>query len=177
MNRNTGAPPPASPDEHQALAPDDPQQLELRLFERLDQFRGIPPEKGLWRELLDVAIGSAKTFSAHGLTISAAFLHHVAWALFGRTNRAGTAEITDQELANDIRRPTSRGRVTAALTVMRRLRISRPTRLKRQGARIHSLNLGGLDWPAIRRRAAAATKPPPSAGEQLELPVVTIGDH
>lgn len=155
----------------QVPAPDDPQQLELRLFERLDAFRGVPPEKGLWRELLDVAIGTVETFTANGKTISAAFLHHVAWALFGRTDRAGVAQVTDQDLANDIRRPTSRSRVTAALAVMHRLRISRPTRLNRRGARIHALNLGGLDWPAIRRRAAATKKQPSGVHTtQLELP-------
>ena len=174
MNRSTPAPcgatAPSLVTVDQAPRPDDPQQLELRLFERIDQFRGVPPEKGLWRELLDVAIGTVETFTANGKTISAAFLHHVAWALFGRTNRAGVAQVTDQDLANDIRRPASRSRVTAALAVMRRLRISRPTRLNRRGARIHALNLGGLDWPAIRRRAATKKQPSGVHTTQLELP-------
>ncbi|MDE2987182.1 MAG: hypothetical protein OXT70_03905 [Chloroflexota bacterium] len=166
MNRSIPAPCGASaapePDD-QVPEPDGPQQLELRLFERLDQFRGPPPEKGLWRELLDIAISSAETFTSNGMTISASFVHHVAWALFGRTDRAGIAETTDQDLANDIRRPKSRTRVTAALSVMRRLRISRPTRLNRRGSRLHQLNLGGIDWPAVRRRAAVRK-------QQLELP-------
>ena len=172
MNRSTPAPCGATapvPDD-QAPRPDDLQQLELRLFERVDQFRGVPPEKGLWRELLDLAIGSSETFTANGMTVSAAFLHHVAWALFGRTDRAGIAKVTDQDLANDIRRPTSRSRVTAAVAVMRRLRISRPTRLNRRGARIHALNLGGLDWPAIRRRVAAVARKQSSGPTQLEIP-------
>lgn len=178
MNRSTLAPCGATapvPD-NQAPAPDDPQpdegpqQLELRLFERLDRFRGVPPEKALWRELLDVALGSSETFIENGMTVSAAFLHHVAWALFGRTDRAGIAKITDQDLANDIRRPRSRPRVTAALAVMRRLRISRSTRLNRRGPRLHMLNLGGLDWPAIRRRIAAGARKQSSGPTQLEIP-------
>ena len=162
---------PALPD-NQAPKANDPQQLALRLFGRIAEFRGVPPEKGLWRELLDVAIGSVETFTANGKTISAAFLHHVAWALFGRTDLAGVAEVTDQELANDIRRPGSRSRVTATLVVMRRLGISRPTRLNRHGARLHALNVGGLDWPAVRRRVAAGRKKPSGGGvhaTQLKL--------
>ena len=129
------------------------QQLELRLFERLDQFRGIPPEKGLWRELLDLAVGTAKTFTACGKTLTASFVHHVGLALFMRANGAGIAHVTNELLAADIRR--DRAGVSAALVVLGRLRIKRSTRPNRRGAEFHALNLGGLNWPALRQRAAA----------------------
>ena len=87
-----------------------PQQLELRLFERLDQFRGIPPEKGLWRELLDLAVGTTKTFTACGKTLAASFVHHVGLALFMRANGAGITSVPHfQDHASDNWEPEGAG--------------------------------------------------------------------
>ena len=132
---------------------DHAQQLELRLFERLDQFRGVPPEKALWRELLDLAVGTTKAFTACGKTLAASFVQHVGLLLFMRANRAGIIETTNERLADDGRR--DRSRVTAALVVLNRLHVTRSTRPNRRGVSFHALNLGGLNWPAVRRRAAA----------------------
>ena len=132
---------------------DRAQQLELRLFERLDQFRGVPPEKALWRELLDLAVGTTKAFTACGKTLAASFVQHVGLLLFMRANRAGIIEATNERLADDGRR--DRSRVTAALVVLNRLHVTRSTRPNRRGVSFHALNLGGLNWPAVRRRAAA----------------------
>lgn len=132
---------------------DHAQQLELRLFERLDQFRGVPPEKALWRELLDLAVGTTKAFTACGKTLAASFVQHVGLLLFMRANRAGIIEATNERLADDGRR--DRSRVTAALVVLNRLHVTRSTRPNRRGVSFHALNLGGLNWPAVRRRAVA----------------------
>ena len=136
-----------------APEPDDPQQLELRLFERIDAFRGVPPDRALWRELVDLAIGTARNFTAYGKSLSAGFIHHLTWAIYGRSDRAGVAHVTDRQLAADMRREPKA--VTAGILVVRRLGIIRTIRASRRAARFHALNLGGLDWPAVRRRAVA----------------------
>lgn len=175
MNRSTpalsGAAAPV-PDDDQAPVPDDPQQLELRLFERIDAFQGVPPDRALWRELLDLAIGTVKTFRAQGQSLSAAAVHHMGWAVYGRTNRAGIAEVTNNKLAEDTRR--KRPVVTALITVLNRLRVIRTTRASRRRPSFHRLNLGGMAWPAIRRRARMMhheqAKLDLQAEDQLSLP-------
>lgn len=175
MNRSTpalsGAAAPV-PDDDQAPEPDGPQQLELRLFERIDAFQGVPPDRALWRELLDLAIGTVKTFRAHGQSLSAAAVHHMGWAVYGRTNRAGIAEVTNNRLADDTRR--KRPVVTALVTVLNRLRVIRTTRASRRSPSFHELNLGGMAWPAIRRRARMMHDDQPKldlqAEHQLPLP-------
>lgn len=180
MNRST----PASsgvagpiPD-NQAPAPDDPHQLELRLFERIDAFRGVPPDRALWRELVDLAIGTVRHFTAYGKTLSAGFIHHLTWTLYGRSDRAGIARVTDRQLADDMRREPKA--VTAGILVVQRLGIIRSIRASRRAARFHALNLGGLDWPAVRRRAVAHHREHQqhlelADGHQLQLP--TSGVH
>ena len=148
-----GATAPAPEPDGQAPEPDGPQQLELRLFERIDAFRGVPPDRALWRELVDLAIGTARNFTAYGKSLSAGFIHHLTWAIYGRSDRAGVAHVTDRQLAADMRREPKA--VTAGILVVRRLGIIRTIRASRRAARFHALNLGGLDWPAIRRRAVA----------------------
>ena len=133
--------------------PDGPQQLELRLFARIDAYRGVPPDRALWRELVDLAIGTVKHFTGYGKTLSAGFVHHLTWAIYGRSDRAGIARVTDRQLAADMRREPKA--VTAGILVVRRLGIIRTIRASRRAPRFHSLNLGGLDWPAVRRRAVA----------------------
>ena len=156
----------------QAPEPDGPQQLELRLFERIDAFRGVPPDRALWRELLDLAIGTVKTFRTQGQSLSAAAVHHMGWAVYGRTNRAGIAEVTNNKLAEDTRR--KRPVVTALITVLNRLRVIQTTRASRRTPSFHRLNLGGMAWPAIRRRARMMhheqAKLDLQAEDQLPLP-------
>ena len=179
MNRSTpasgGATAPAPDD--QAPEPDGPQQLELRLFERIDAFRGVPPDRALWRELLDLAIGTVKTFRAQGQSLSAAAVHHMGWAVYGRTNRAGIAEVTNNKLAEDTRR--KRPVVTALITVLNRLRVIQTTRASRRTPSFHRLNLGGMAWPAIRRRARMMhheqAKLDFQAENQLSLPAAAGG--
>ena len=174
MDRSTpasgGATAPVPDD--QAPEPAGPQQLELRLFERIDAFHGVPPDRALWRELLDLAIGTVKTFRAQGQSLSAAAVHHMGWAVYGRTNRAGIAEVTNNKLAEDTRR--KRPVVTALVTVLNRLRVIQTTRSSRRAPSFHRLNLGGMAWPAIRRRARMMhdeqAKLDLQAEDQLSLP-------
>ena len=98
------------------------------------------------------AVDSVKTFTACGMTLSASFVHHLGLALFMRANKAGIVPATNARLAADIR--DQRTRVTTGLVVLRRLLVMRTTRSNRRKASFHALNLGGLDWPAVRRRSA-----------------------
>jgi len=143
------------------------------LFERIDAFRGVPPDRALWRELVDLAIGTVRHFTAYGKTLSAGFIHHLTWAIYGRSDRAGIAHATDRQLAADMRREPKA--VTAGILVVRRLGIIRTIRASRRAARFHALNLGGLDWPAVRRRAVAHRREHQQRldladGHQLQLP-------
>ena len=50
----------------------EPHQLALQLFGRIDAYAAKPPERALWRELLNLAIGTVRTFRAHNRPFSAA---------------------------------------------------------------------------------------------------------
>ena len=143
------------PDEQSTTHPEGPQQqLALQLFARVDAYAGRPPERALWRELLDLGIGTTRTFRAHNRTFSAATIHHVALALYFRANRAGIADVPNHQLAMDCR--LERYVITGALTVLRGLAVVKTTRTNRRSSAIHVLNAGGLTWTTVRRRAAAA---------------------
>ena len=132
------------------------QQLELRLFERVGTMRGSPPERALWRELLDLALGTMRRFEAMSASsaraVSAAVVHHVGLALYFRADEAGIVQgFTAARLATDCR--LERRCVVAALMVLESLRVIRRRRTSRRRPEEMRLNCGGLDWPAVRRRA------------------------
>ena len=132
------------------------QQLELRLFERVGTMRGSPPERALWRELLDLALGTMRRFEAMSASsaraVSAAVVHHVGLALYFRADEAGIVQgFTAARLATDCR--LERRCVVAALRVLESLRVIRRRRTSRRRPEEMRLNCGGLDWPAVRRRA------------------------
>ena len=137
---------------------DEPDQLQLRFFAVVGGMHSAPPERALWRELLDLAIGKAKTLSApDGRVVSAAAAWAVGAAVYFRANSRGVVEgFSHDILAADCRLDPRTAR--SALKVLAFLRIvafkagpRRPQRGPRPRA-LH-MNLGGLDWPAVRHRA------------------------
>lgn len=126
-------------------------QLELQLFERVDQFRSNPPERALWRELLALVITQTAAFVVHQRRITPAVVHHIALAIYFRVNEAGIAHVTHHQLAKDCR--ISKPVVTAGITVLQRLGVIQVRRTNRREAAFIEMNIGGLSWSAIRRRA------------------------
>ena len=130
----------------------EPDQLQLRFFAIIDGFTRRPPERALWRVLIDTALAKTDVFTARGRRISAEAVHHVALALYMQADAAGVIhEFSEEYLAEQCR--MSERNVRTARRVLNDLRVVRsiPGRGRRAG--VHRMNLGGLDWPAVRRRA------------------------
>ena len=131
----------------------EPDQLELRFFAILDGFTRRPPERALWRVLIDTALAKTDIFVARGRRISAEAVHHVALAFYMQADAAGVIhEFSEEFIAEQCR--MSKRNVHAARQVLNDLRVVRsmPARGRRPG--VHRMNLGGLDWPAVRQRVA-----------------------
>ena len=131
----------------------EPDQLELRFFGILDGFTRRPPERALWRVLIDTALAKTDIFVARGRRISAEAVHHVALAFYMQADAAGVIhEFSEEFIAEQCR--MSKRNVHAARQVLNDLRVVRsmPARGRRPG--VHRMNLGGLDWPAVRQRVA-----------------------
>jgi hypothetical protein len=149
-----------------------PEQLGLRLFATVSSYRKAPPERALWRILLDLAIGQTKKFTVAGYVVSAAHVWATGAALYFRANAAGIIEgFSAQAIAKDCR--IGERAVRAALELFRQLRILTTTRPRPKGKRgrgshpaVYRMNVGGLDWPAVRRRAATERR---EQAQQLSL--------
>ena len=142
----------------QADRADEPDQLPLRFFAIVGGMHSAPPERALWRELLALALGKAKTLSApDGRSVSASVAWAVGAAVYFRANSRGVVEgFSHDMLAADCRIDPRTAR--SALKVLGFLRIvafKAGPRRRQRGPRPRALhmNLGGLDWPAVRRRA------------------------
>lgn len=132
----------------------EPDQLELRFFAIVDGFARRPPERALWRVLIDTALAKVDVFTARGgRRISAEAVHHVALAFYMQADAAGVIHEFSEEFIGEQCRMSKRN-VHAARQVLNDLRVVRsiPARGRRPG--VHRMNLGGLDWPAVRQRVA-----------------------
>ena len=136
----------------------EPDQLPLRFFAIVGGMHSAPPERALWRELLDLALGTAKTLTApDGRSVSASAAWAVGAAVYFRANARGVVEgFSHDMLAADCRLDPRTAR--SALKVLAFLHIvafKAGPRRQQRGPRPRALhmNLGGLDWPAVRRRA------------------------
>ena len=70
----------------------------------------------MWRTAVAAAIGDNRR---RARPVSAALVHQVAWALYGRSNRAGIIDDWSvQRLAQDCRRPKGERGVRSALNVI-----------------------------------------------------------
>ena len=98
----------------------------------------------------------AWSFKVGTKTISAAAVHHVGWVLYGRANSAGIIEdFSARTLAADARLDPRT--VRDSINLYRQWRAIRSVRAHgRRRPLAHRINLGGLDWPAGRKRAAMA---------------------
>ena len=133
----------------------EPDQLQLRFFALLEGYGRNAPERALWRELLNLALETQQRFDVGGHTVRAADVHHVALAVYMRANNAGVIEeFSLPLLAADTRQ--SERTVRAAVKALNALGVFRSTRPSRRKPAVHRMNLGGLDWPAVRARASAS---------------------
>ena len=81
----------------------------------------------------------------------------MAWALYGRSNRAAIIDDWSvQRLAQDCRRPKGERGVRSALNVINRIGLAVKDRPSRRLAWVWKLNVGGLDWPMVYNRAAGS---------------------
>ena len=101
------------------------EQLWLDLCAIVDSDK-VPPERGLWRELLSLAGASGPT-------------HHVCWILYGRMDRRGRVKAKAQTLADD----GGLGVRTVHRSLMHARRIGAVRWRRRRGASWYELNLGG----------------------------------
>ena len=101
------------------------EQLWLDLCAIVDPDK-VPPERGLWRELLSLAWASGPT-------------HHVCWILYGRMDRRGRVKAKAQTLADD----GGLGVRTVHRSLMHARRIGAVRWRRRRGASWYELNLGG----------------------------------
>ena len=158
--------------------PDDSEQLRLQFFAVVGRFKATPPDRALWRELLDLALGSSDRFEATGQPLAASVVHHVGWTLYGRSDMGGIIEgFSVDRIAADAR--LNSRTVKSALAVLRRLHVVGMSRPRRRATAIWRMNLGGLDWPSVRARAkrepSGGTMPPLSGGTMPPLKGYNVG--
>ena len=132
----------------------EPDQLQLRFFAIIDGFMRRPPERALWRVLIDTALAKTKVFTVRDRPISAEAVHHVALALYMQADAAGVIHEFSAECLAEQCRLNERS-VRAARQVLNDLRVVRSIPGRGRKPAVHRLNLGGLDWPAVRRRAGS----------------------
>ena len=152
-------------------------QLQLRLFERIGAMRGAPPERALWRELLDLAIGDCSAVHApDGRPVDASTLWAVGWTFYALGNSAGIINGVNVETVARYCRVSAR-HVKAARAILRSWHVIKVERPSRRKPEVVKLNLGGLDWPAVRRRAAAERRRLRSpGGDTVSPPNAPSGD-
>ena len=129
------------------------EQLSLRFFGVIEGMHGCPPDRGLWRLLVDMAIDGVEAFTHRGRRVSGTIVLLVAYRLYMESNRAGIVEnLSEASIAR--RCQIDRKTLRAALGVLRDFRVIRrvPGGSRRRPG-TWRLNLGGLDFPAIRARA------------------------
>lgn len=144
-------------------------QLQLRLFARIDAYKGTPPDRALFRELL-VTAGVAGT------------AHQVAWLIYGRTDSAGILEVGVKVLAADA--GISERTVRRALPVLQKACVVRRSRAGKGKPYVYRINCGGLDWPMVVERAKhdraelgmPETDPDPAVGGAVKMSALsTLG--
>ena len=145
-------PPATSTDSTATATSHEAAQISLRLFAIIDGYGRKAPERALWRELVEIALSQRKTFMQSRRPVAAEAVHHVALALYMRANEAGIIEgFSVPLLAADCR--LNERTIRSAMLVLNRLSVVRRMRASRRKPAVHRMNLGGIDWPAIRARA------------------------
>lgn len=159
-----------------ATAPnlDQAQQLVIRFFAWVDGCASKPPERALWRVLLDFTLRAAPSnaFIVYGRAMRPSTVHHTALTIYTMSDRAGIAHATDREIAEQAR--LEEKIIAKAIRVLNRAYVIRTTRDDRRGARFHAMNIGGLDWTAIRHRASRRRRRDQQPPATARLPLTAI---
>lgn len=129
------------------------EQLRLRFFPVVASWTGNPPERALWRDLVTAALDGKDVISGpDGRLVRASTVRLVAYELYMRSDKSGVVKkFSECDLAAVLK--LHKRTVHAALSILRRLRIARPERFSRRRPCYWRMNLGGMDWPAVRERA------------------------
>ena len=126
-----------------------PHQIGLALFGRVAGLRTPPPDRALWREATELIL---RTVDLGSLQVSELLVQHVLWGLYFLADAAGRVTgYTEPDLASAMH--CSRRQVHNVLQILSGIAVRRTRKSRRAPVEYH-LNLGGLDWPAVRRRAA-----------------------
>ena len=183
-DRRTPAPPPPVSDPHQPQADDEQQGLFPGLLAAIRNYRSVPPERAMFRELLSSAVGrTIETYVVGGLKIGASSIKLVAWSLFARMNSAGF-------LVDDEGRPFSRETfardaclskrvVRAAIGFLKQARVIAVDPTSGPNPELIRINIGGLDWSAVQHRIKiliADRDDPDSTANQQPLLLVASGE-
>lgn len=186
MNRSIppsgGATAPVRDDQPHA---DDAQQgLLPGLLATIRNYRSVPPERALFRELVFTTVGrSIETYVVGGLKISASSIKLVAWSLFGRMNSAGVLIDDDghpfsrETYARDA--SLSKRAVRAALGFLKQARVIAVDPANGPHPEVIRINVGGLDWSAVRRRVKILIgdrSNPDSSADQQSLLLYARGE-
>ena len=129
------------------------EQLALRLFGRLDVYKGNPPERAYYREYLDLAIGTVQTFAIGGHNVKAATLHHVGLALYMAADSTGLIDGTfgtSRSIAAQCRMESAT--VRRALQILRKLCLFTVRKARGPLGITRWINVGGMTIQAARRR-------------------------
>ena len=153
----------------------EPDQLQLRFFAIIDGFTRRPPERALWRVLIDTVLAKTKVFTVRDRPISAEVIHHVALALYMQADAAGVIHEFSVECLAEQCRLNERS-VRAARQVLNDLRVVRSIPGRGRKPAVHRLNLGGLDWPTVRRRASSR-RPGMVPGQSNSRPGMVPGQY
>ena len=150
-------PPATSTDSTATATSREAEQSSLRLFAIIDGYGRKAPERALWRELVNLAIGDTSCLRDGARTVGASTLVLVAYAMYMRANPAGIIDgFSVRALATDCR--IGREHAQAALRVLNRVGVFGSTRASRRKPAVYRMNLGGLDWGAVRARAGGMTR-------------------
>ena len=191
---------PETAPQHDDYEPDRPQQLELAVFATVDAWRGVAPEKALWREAVEGALetidgptvnpniligagwglpdvgrppSKTRTHAMRPLysNVSKVTVIAVAWTLYARAGKDGTIRgFSMRTLARKLSSTVET--VGSAIAVLVALRLLKRTDNGRRRAPLYALNLGTLDWPAVKARARGprVRKTPRQAAPAENLP-------
>ena len=142
----------------------------------LATFTARPPERGLFRELVQQTVGrGVHRFDVGGQQITAATIKGIAWTLYGRMNDAGLLvdpktgdPWSRQTLADDA--SVSRRTLVTGLAFLDAARCTGRRRGRGRRRDVISINPGGLTWPAVRKRITIAIKAREDEGEGAAAP-------
>ena len=125
----------------------------------LNGYRREPPEKGIFRELLALALRNGAEYVVGRRRLTPNALYSVACAIYLRANTSGVAQVSHAQLAADTF--GSKRTVTAAIGVLEIIGIVESFRSRnrpREGGFV-AIRVPGHNWNSIRRYLRRGPKP------------------